>query len=46
MIALSKSKFVVGQMLLLDLNIMAVNCNENAESPLMQLPILDTCTGA
>ena len=44
-IALSKSKFVVGQNVAFDLNIMGCELyRENVESPLLQLPILDTCT--
>ena len=43
--ALSKSKFVVGQNVGFDLNIMGCEYfRENIESPLLDLPVLDTCT--
>ena len=43
--ALSKSKFVVGQNVGFDLNIMGCEYfRENVESPLLKLPVLDTCT--
>jgi DNA polymerase-3 subunit alpha len=43
--ALSKSKFVVGQNVGFDLNIMGCEYfRANVESPLLKLPVLDTCT--
>jgi len=43
--ALSKSKFVVGQNVAFDLNIMGCEFyRENVESTLLEQPILDTCT--
>ncbi|MCX7546979.1 DNA polymerase III subunit alpha [Xanthomarina sp. F1114] len=43
--ALSKAKFVVGQNVKFDLNIMGAEfVRENIENPLQELPVLDTCT--
>ncbi|XCF06200.1 DNA polymerase III subunit alpha [Tamlana crocina] len=43
--ALHKTKFVVGQNVKFDLNIMGAEfVRENVENPLQELPILDTCT--
>ena len=44
-IALSKTKFVVGQNVKFDLNIMGAEfVRENVDNPLQELPVLDTCT--
>jgi len=44
-IALSKTKFVVGQNVKFDLNIMGAEFVRGAvENPLQELPVLDTCT--
>ncbi|OEK09759.1 DNA polymerase III subunit alpha [Flavivirga aquatica] len=44
-IALSKTKFVVGQNVKFDLNIMGAEfVREAVENPLQELPVLDTCT--
>ncbi|WP_452597713.1 DNA polymerase III subunit alpha [Pontimicrobium sp. MEBiC01747] len=44
-IALSKTKFVVGQNVKFDLNIMGAEfCRENLANNLQELPVLDTCT--
>ncbi len=44
-IALSKTKFVVGQNLKFDLNIMGAEfVRANVNNPLQELPVLDTCT--
>ena len=43
--ALSKTKFVVGQNVEFDLNIMGCEyVRKNIETPLLKLPVLDTCT--
>jgi DNA polymerase III subunit alpha len=43
--ALSKTKFVVGQNVKFDLNIMGAEfVRENVTNPLQELPVLDTCT--
>ncbi|OYX25824.1 MAG: DNA polymerase III subunit alpha [Flavobacteriales bacterium 32-35-8] len=43
--ALSKTKFVVGQTVTFDLNIIGAEfVRENVENPLQELPVLDTCT--
>jgi DNA polymerase-3 subunit alpha len=43
--ALAKSKFVVGQNLRFDLNIMGCEFfRETIESPMLDMPVLDTCT--
>ena len=43
--ALAKTKFVVGQNVGFDVNIMGAEfIRENVENPLQELPILDTCT--
>ncbi|MFV0573629.1 MAG: DNA polymerase III subunit alpha [Xanthomarina gelatinilytica] len=43
--ALAKTKFVVGQNVSFDLNIMGAEfVRENIANPLQQLPVLDTCT--
>src|SRR5690554_1496153 len=43
--ALAKAKFVVGQNVKFDLNIMGAEfVRENIENPLQELPVLDTCT--
>jgi len=43
--ALSKSKFVVGQNVNFDLNIMGCEyVRKNLQTPLLNLPVLDTCT--
>ncbi|NJX14870.1 DNA polymerase III subunit alpha [Tamlana crocina] len=43
--ALHKTKFVVGQNVKFDLNIMGAEfVRENIENPLQELPVLDTCT--
>ncbi|WP_100611045.1 DNA polymerase III subunit alpha [Confluentibacter lentus] len=43
--ALSKTKFVVGQNVTFDLNIMGAEfVRENVANPLQELPVLDTCT--
>ena len=43
--ALAKAKFVVGQNVEFDLNVMGCEFyRENVENPLQELPILDTCT--
>jgi len=43
--ALSKTKFVVGQNVKFDLNIMGAEfVRESIENPLQELPVLDTCT--
>src|SRR5690554_2409549 len=43
--ALAKAKFVVGQNVKFDLNIMGAEfVQENIENPLQELPVLDTCT--
>ncbi len=43
--ALHKTKFVVGQNVKFDLNIMGAEfVRENVENPLQELPVLDTCT--
>ncbi|MBS9460992.1 DNA polymerase III subunit alpha [Flagellimonas sp. 389] len=45
--ALSKAKFVVGQNIGFDVNIMGAEFHrENVENPLQELPVLDTCTEA
>ncbi|UII77139.1 DNA polymerase III subunit alpha [Flagellimonas sp. HMM57] len=45
--ALSKAKFVVGQNVGFDVNIMGAEFHrENVENPLQELPVLDTCTEA
>ncbi|MCB4807531.1 DNA polymerase III subunit alpha [Tamlana sp. 62-3] len=44
-IALSKTKFVVGQNVKFDLNIMGAEfVREDVTNPLQELPVLDTCT--
>ncbi|WP_299521034.1 DNA polymerase III subunit alpha [Winogradskyella sp.] len=44
-IALSKAKFVVGQNVKFDLNIMGAEfVREDVANPLQELPVLDTCT--
>ncbi|WP_179004434.1 DNA polymerase III subunit alpha [Winogradskyella forsetii] len=44
-LALSKTKFVVGQNVTFDLNIMGAEfVRENVANPLQELPVLDTCT--
>ncbi|ULC60083.1 DNA polymerase III subunit alpha [Flaviramulus sp. BrNp1-15] len=44
-VALSKTKFVVGQNVKFDLNIMGAEfVRENVVNPLQELPVLDTCT--
>lgn len=44
-LALGKAKFVVGQNVKFDLNIMGAEfVRENVENPLQTLPVLDTCT--
>jgi len=44
-IALSKAKFVVGQNVKFDLNIMGAEfCREDLANNLQELPVLDTCT--
>ncbi|MBC2844204.1 DNA polymerase III subunit alpha [Winogradskyella flava] len=44
-IALSKTKFVVGQNVKFDLNIMGAEfVREDVANPLQELPVLDTCT--
>ena len=44
-VALSKTKFVVGQNVKFDLNIMGAEfVRESVENPLQELPVLDTCT--
>ena len=44
-IALNKTKFVVGQNVKFDLNIMGAEfVRENVENQLQELPVLDTCT--
>ncbi|NRD19170.1 DNA polymerase III subunit alpha [Winogradskyella eckloniae] len=44
-VALSKTKFVVGQNVKFDLNIMGAEfVRENVTNPLQELPVLDTCT--
>ena len=43
--ALSKTKFVVGQNVAFDVNVMGCEFfRESVENPLQELPILDTCT--
>ncbi|MGE5942882.1 MAG: DNA polymerase III subunit alpha, partial [Flavobacteriales bacterium] len=43
--ALSRTKFVVGQNVTFDLNIMGAEfVRENVANPLQELPVLDTCT--
>ncbi|MEM7483846.1 MAG: DNA polymerase III subunit alpha [Bacteroidota bacterium] len=43
--ALSKAKFVVGQNVGFDVNIMGAEFHrENVQNPLQELPVLDTCT--
>ena len=44
-IAMSKTKFIVGQNVKFDLNVMGAEyVRENIENPLQELPVLDTCT--
>lgn len=44
-IALSKAKFVVGQNIQFDINVMGCELHRtNIESPMLQMPVLDTCT--
>ena len=44
-IAMSKTKFIVGQNVQFDLNIMGAEFHRlNIENPLQELPVLDTCT--
>jgi DNA polymerase-3 subunit alpha len=44
-IAMSKTKFIVGQNVKFDLNIMGCEFHRlNVENPLQELPVLDTCT--
>ena len=44
-IAMSKTKFIVGQNVHFDLNIMGAEFHRlNIENPLQELPVLDTCT--
>jgi DNA polymerase-3 subunit alpha len=44
--ALGKAKFIVGQNLGFDLNIMVLNFIVGGESQMSKMPVLDTCTEA